>query len=334
MLSVLAFGGDRVEELDDTSRIAELASDREQLLWLDLVDATDADLERVRQEFDLHDLAVEDVQRAGQRPKLEHYPTHAFIVVYVSDTEPTDLPELDIFVGPNWVVTVRKRNAAGRCFDIDPVRAHFERTRDADCGPGFLLYTILDDVVDGYFDITDRMDEEIEALEDDIFAEMSTTTRPKSNSSVRDDEPVQRTLLELRKRLLHFRRRIIPMREVVLSLLRREVPWIEESVIVYLQNVLDHILRVSDQIDAERELMGNAVDAHLATVSNRVNDIMKKMTSWGAILIVATLVAGIYGMNFRYMPELEWHYGYFFALGVMLASTGGLYLYFKRKSWL
>ena len=117
-----------------------------------------------------------------------------------------------------------------------------------------------------------------------------------------------------------FRRRVVPLRDVVLSILRREVEWIEPEAIIWFQDVLDHLLRVIDQIDTQRELMGNVVDASLALGANRMNEVMKKMTSWGAILIVATLVAGIYGMNFKNMPELSWHYGYFFALGTMLVT--------------
>jgi magnesium transporter len=329
VLSALAITPSEVSEVDDPGAISDLIADGQRLLWLDLVDATDADLERVRQEFELHPLAVEDVLHSGQRPQLVQYPTHAFIVLYVSDEDPTDLPELDLFVGPNWVVTVRKRNEQGRCLDLEPIRRHFERTRAESCGPGFLLYTILDDVVDGYFELTDRMDEAIEAVEDDIFEEISPT-----KGKTEADEPIQRQLLELRKELLHVRRRIVPLREVVLTLLRREVPWIEESVGVYFQNVLDHLLRLADQVDAERELMGNAVDAHLATVSNRVNDIMKKMTSWGAILLISTLIAGIYGMNFKHMPELDSPFGYPIALATMALATIGLYIYFRRKKWL
>jgi magnesium transporter len=182
-------------------------------------------------------------------------------------------------------------------------------------------------VVDGYFDLADSIDGAIEALEDDIFAELTS-------ESADDDRPVQRRILDLRKDLLHFRRRVIPLRDVLMAVLRREIPWIDERAMLYFQNVLDHQLRLSDQIDAARELLGNAVDAHLATMSNRVNDIMKKMTSWGAILLGATLIAGIYGMNFRHMPELNSRFGYPLALASMLLMTIGLVAYFRRKKWL
>ena len=131
-----------------------------------------------------------------------------------------------------------------------------------------------------------------------------------------------------------FRRRVQPLREVVAAILRREVDWIDDLARTHFQDVYDHILRATDQIDAQRELLGNAVDAHLAIMSNRMNLVMKKMTSWGAILLGSTLVAGIYGMNFRHMPELRWHYGYAWALGLMLLITVACYRMFKRRDWL
>ncbi|MEX1218557.1 MAG: magnesium transporter CorA family protein, partial [Acidimicrobiales bacterium] len=162
-----------------------------------------------------------------------------------------------------------------------------------------------------------------EAIEDTLF-----DVGPPLDGSLQQD------LLQLRRSLITFRRRVVPLRDVVLSLVRREVPWVEEAAILYFEDVFDHLLRVIDQIDTQRELMGNVVDASLALASNRMNEVMKKMTSWGAILIVATLVSGIYGMNFSDMPELNWRYGYFMALGIMLSLTTGLYVYFRRKKWL
>ena len=194
---------------------------------------------------------------------------------------------------------------------------------DGDRGVGFLLYVLLDALVDGYFDAIEESEDGLEAVEEILF-----------DAGPPPDGSLQQDLLVLRKDLVMFRRRVVPLRDVVLSILRREVEWIEPEAILWFQDVLDHLLRVIDQIDTQRELMGNVVDASLALGANRMNEVMKKMTSWGAILIVATLVAGIYGMNFKNMPELSWHYGYFFALGTMLVTTGGLYLYFKRKGWL
>ncbi len=145
---------------------------------------------------------------------------------------------------------------------------------------------------------------------------------------------MQRDLFAVRRDLLQFRRRVVPLREVVAALLRREVDWIDDATLVHLQDVYDHVLRAIDAIDSQRELLGNAVDAQLAIASNRMNGVMKKMTSWGAILLASTLVAGIYGMNFEHMPELRWRLGYPFALSIMLAITVAGYRAFRRRGWL
>src|SRR5207248_9436532 len=175
----------------------------------------------------------------------------------------------------------------------------------------------------GYFEATDKAEDELEELEDKIFAEQ-----------LAEERAVQQQLFDIRRRLLRFRRAVVPLREVLASLLRGEVKWIDEHTTTYLQDVYDHVLRAVDQLDSQRELMGNAVDAHLAITSNRMNSVMKRMTSWGAILLGSTLIAGIYGMNFIHMPELRWRYGYLYALGLMLTITIVGYRYFKSKDWL
>jgi magnesium transporter len=288
------------------------------LLWVDVVAPTDDDLACLAQEFALHPLAIEDVQHRFQRPKLERYRDHVFIVVYTSQ-----LQEVDFFVGDNWVITVREVDENGDCWDVEPGRQQFERIRPPDCSPGFLVYVLLDVLVDAYFNTTDAFDDRLEALEDRIFRE-----------ELSDERAVQQELFDVRRELLLFRRKVGPLREVVGVLLRREVPWVDESTFVHLQDVYDHVLRATDLIDSQRELMGNAVEAHLAIISNRMNSVMKTMTSWGAILLGATLVAGIYGMNFRHMPELTWRYGYAWALGIMVAITVVGFAYFRRKDWL
>ena len=226
-------------------------------------------------------------------------------------------------MGPGWVVTVRGHNKNGVEWDVDPARKRFERTSGSSTTAGFLLYTVLDELVDGYFDMTDTAEDELEKMEERIFAEQ-----------LADERLVQQELFAIRRRLLLFRRAVAPLREVVSSLLRKEIEWIDQPTIVLLQDVFDHILRAIDLIDGQRELMGNAVDAHLAIISNRMNEVMKLMTSWGEILLGSTLVAGIYGMNFDHMPELHWRYGYFYALGLMALITVGGYRTFKKRNWI
>ncbi len=320
MLTTTVFHLDRVDRSDGL--VLDAVDDDECLTWIDCIGPDDGDLERIGESFPLHDLAVEDVRRHGQRAKLERYPDHGFLVAYARAAD-GDLSEVDFFIGPGWLVTVRERNDHGEVFDIAKVVERYERVRAVDPKVGFLLYVLLDELVDGYFDAVETSEDELEKLEDVLFEQ-----GPPPDGSL------QQGLLGLRKDLVQFRRRVVPLRDVVLSILRREVPWIEEEAVVWFQDVLDHLLRVIDQIDTQRELMGNVVDASLALGANRMNEVMKKMTSWGAILIVATLIAGIYGMNFENMPELHWRFGYAGALVSMLVATGGLYVYFKRKGWL
>jgi magnesium transporter len=251
------------------------------------------------------------------------FKTHAFIVGYAHDEDPTDLPEVELFVAEHWLISIRSKNQAGHSFDIAPAREFYERVRDRSLEVSFLLYALLDDMVDGYFDTVDAAEERIALIEEGLF----------------DDEPIeerqlQKSLYSVRRSLIELRRHVAPMRDVVLQLLRREVPFLGAATEAYFQDVLDRLLRAIDGIDVQRELLGSVVDAQLALQANRMNKVMKKMTSWGAILIAATLIAGIYGMNFKHMPELDWQFGYLGALASMLAVTSGLYFWFRRKDWL
>ena len=316
MIAVRHYEAGQVRELD-SSQISRLVDDPH-LLWVDVVSPTDDDLQVLQDEFSLHPLAMEDVRERHQRPKLEKYPTHTFLVAYSAG-----LQEVDIFIGPSWVITVRESDADGEAWSLESAKARFDRTHPEQCDVGFLVYVLLDELVDGYFDATDDAEEALEVLEDRIFGEQ-----------LQDERVVQQELFDIRRRLLQFRRAVVPLREVVSSLLRKEVEWVDDHDVVLLQDVYDHVLRAIDLIDGQRELMGNAVDAHLAIISNRMNKVMKKMTSWGAIILGSTLVAGIYGMNFKHMPELTWRYGYLYALGLMLTLTIVGYRYFKSKDWL
>jgi magnesium transporter len=316
------FSADSTRDTADLDELIRATADPDSLVWIDLCGPDVGELEPLVGALGLHELAVEDVSKHGQRAKLDRYPSHAFLVAYARATD-GDMPEVDFFIGTNWLVTVRELNDHGETFDITGVRSRYERTRQVDRKVGYLLYTLLDALVDGYFSEAEQAEDRLELIEEDLFEH-----GPPADGSL------QQELLTLRRELILFRRRVVPLRDVVLSLLRREIPWVEDQAILYLEDVLDHILRVTDQIDTQRELMGNVVDASLALSSNRMNEVMKKMTSWGAILIVATLVAGIYGMNFENMPELGWEFGYFGALGTMLLTTGTLYVYFRRKKWL
>ena len=317
MITVRVYKDGGVDEVPDAD-ISKHVGDEKCLLWVDVADPNDPDLECLEKQFGLHPLAMEDVRKRQQRPKLEHYPTHAFLVAYTAE-----LQEVDFFIGPGWVLSVRESDDEGETWSVDEARSRFDRSKPDPPTAGFLLYVLLDVLVDGYFGAAEKSEDELEDLEELIFSE-----------ELSQEHSMQRTLFDVRRRLVLFRRAIVPLREVVSSLLRGEVKWIDEHTMTYLQDVYDHVLRAVDQVDAQRELLGNAVDAHLAIISNRMNQVMKTMTSGGAILLGATLVAGIYGMNFEHMPELGWRFGYPFALGVMLLITVFGFRYFRKKDWL
>jgi magnesium transporter len=302
----------------EPAEVSEAIKDKEQLVWVDVAAPDEDDLLAVQEEFSLHALAMEDVRERQQRPKLEHYPDHAFIVAYTAERK-----EVDIFIGPTWLVTIREDDAVGEPSFVDSARKRFDRTRSEHATVGFLLYVILDELVDGYFSRNDAVEDQLEELEDQIFAEGHI-----------DERKIQQNLFDVRRRLVVYRRLAVPTRDVLAALLRKEVEWIDDNAITHLQDVFDHVLRAIDMVDNHRELMGNAVDAHLAIISNQQNGVMKRMTSWGAILLGSTLITGIYGMNFTHMPELTWSWGFWWALSIMAFITIAGYLWFKARDWL
>ena len=303
----------------DPGDVSDAIKNGNQLVWVDVAAPTEEDLKLVQEEFSLHALAMEDVRERHQRPKLEHYPTHAFLVSYTSERK-----ELDFFIGPTWLITVREDEGPYEASFIDNARKRFERTRSEHATVGFLLYVVLDELVDGYFLHNDQLEDTLEQIENQIFDERQPA----------EERRIQQDLFEIRRVLLSYRRLALPMRDVVAALLRGEVEWLDSNTLTHLQDVYDHVLRVIDMVDHDRELMGNAVDAHLAIISNHQNRVMKRMTSWGAILLGSTLITGVYGMNFSHMPELDWSWGFWWALALMAFVTIAGYMWFRAKDWL
>ena len=317
MITARCYPDGTTKELDPLD-VSEEIRRPDQLVWVDVAEPKEDDLRLLQDEFALHPLAMEDVRERQQRPKLEHYPTHAFVVAYTAE-----LREVDIFVGPTWLITIREDDVAGEASFVDGARRRFERTRPEHATVGFLLYILLDELIDGYFARNDVVEDLLENLENRIFSEEPT-----------DERTVQQELFDVRRQLLVYRRMAVPTRDVLAALLRREVEWIDDNAVTHLQDVFDHVLRAIDAVDNHRELMGNAVDAHLAIISNRMNSVMKRMTSWGAILLGSTIITGVYGMNFRHMPELGWMFGFWWAIGLMGFITVAGYFWFRSKDWL
>jgi magnesium transporter len=302
------------------SDVSDHLADPANTLWFDLCSPDAAALDQVREELGLHALAVEDVLDTNQRPKLDRYPEHFFIVAYAVNLEGTTLHahEVSIFVTRNAVVTVRTDPG----FDIDEVMRRWDAQADlAGSGVGYLLYGILDYAVDTHFDAVQRLDDRTDSLEDRLFDEVTS------------DASMQRRSFELRKSIVKMRRLVLPMREVVNTLLRRDLDVVDPQMAPYYQDVYDHVLRVGESTDALRDLLANILETRLVVRGNRLNTIMKKVTSWAAIIAVPTAVTGFYGQNLPY-PGFQAAWGFWTSVGLMLGISTALYVVFKRKDWL
>src|SRR5919201_5247107 len=304
------------------AQISDYLAEPDTVVWLDLCEPDRADLEVVSAEFGLHPLAVEDAVLQHERPKLDRYQDHAFLTAYAVDLDLASgrltSRELAAFITPRALITVRKD--AG--FDIDGVVARWDGSADlAGHGVGFLLWGLVDFVVDGHFAAVQQLDESIEQLEDLLFDE-----RPHGPE-------VQRRSFELRKSLVLLRRVVLPMREVVNTLLRRDLPVIDDSLHPYFQDVYDHVLRATEWTESLRDLVATILETNLTIQGNRMNSIMKKVTSWAAIIAVPTAVTGYYGMNVPY-PGFGQHAGFVTSVALLVVLSVGLYLLFKRLDWL
>lgn len=290
-------------------------------VWFDLCSPSPADLEKISEELGLHRLAVEDALHSDQRPKLDTYDSHLFITVYGAKlvSKRLELTEISIFVTKNALVTVRESPH----FDIDAVIRRWDANAEmARYGVPYLLHGLLDYVVDGYFDVLQVIDDRVEALEDDLFEDNDA-----------DRLHIQRQTYEMRKSLVRFRRLAVPMREVVGSLLRKGVEMLDSALTPYYQDLYDHALRAAAWTDSLREMVGNVREAHINQQGFRLNDIMKKITSWAAIIAVPTMITGFYGQNVPY-PGFSQPLGFWTSTAAILVASSILYLIFKKKGWL
>ena len=300
------------------------------VVWIDITDADAAQLEAVSACLGLHELAVEDVLGEHQRPKLDHYGTHMFLVTHAVhvDRERKQLvrSEIDAFVGERWLVTVRKpsddHDHPAPSVDMEAARQRAARSVDlARHGVSFLLYGILDLVVDGYFNAIEAFDEFFEDLSEQIFS-----GKPLNATE-------QRAWFMMRQALVRFHRLAVPMREAVSALMRHENRTVPEELYPYFQDVYDHILRVSESTEALRDLVSTIVETNLSLRDYRQNQSMKMVTSWAAIIAVQTLVTGFYGMNVPY-PGAGRTSGVVAAIVLIVVLSGSLYVAFRKRDWL
>jgi len=315
-------GGELVLEDFPVKDISEHIKDPEAVVWLDYCEPTREELATISDELKLHPLAVEDAVTEHQRPKLDRYDSHLFVSAYSLhlDTASGELQtsEVGVFVLPKALVTVRKDEGV----DIDGVLERWDESKDlAEHGVSFLLWGLLDDIVDGHFEAVQSLDTEIESLEDLLFDE-----RPK-------EREVQRRSFELRKSLVLLRRLVVPMREVVNSLMRRDLNVVDEGMGPYYQDVYDHVMRATDWTESLRDLVTTILETNIAIQGNRMNLAMKKVTSWAAIIAVPTAITGFYGQNVPY-PGFAAHWGFWFSSALIVVISLALYWSFRRRDWL
>lgn len=301
--------------------ISEIIKRKDQFVWLDIRDPQEHDIALLRDEFHFHPLAIEDAIRPHERPKIDSYDGYYFLVFYAIHYDMAKrrlhTHAMNLFVGANYLVSVHHGEIPALA---ETIRRWQQNQEQLDLDSGVLLYQLFDTIVDDYFPVIDQLAERVEEIEEQIFE--------------RFREEALQEVFGLKRDLLHIRRVVAPERDVLNILIRREVPIFERGTIMYLQDVYDHIVRITDSIDTYRDLLSSALDAFLSVQSNRLNQVVKVLTIASIVLMSDALIAGIYGMNFVFMPELQSPYGYPFALGLMLVISVGLVLFFRWRKWL
>ncbi|MBL8643771.1 MAG: magnesium/cobalt transporter CorA [Rhodospirillaceae bacterium] len=289
-------------------------------VWVALKDATAAELQEMKRQFDLHELAVEDALVGHQRPKIEEYGDCLFTVIKLVEMENGEprVGEVAIFVGENYILSVRSGSSVGflgvrdRCEREPHLLKH---------GSGFVLYALMDSVVDRYFPIIDLFETELEEIESDIFV------RGKARPNIE-------RLYALKRKVMVLRHAAVPLLEGVSKLYGGRVPAVCQNTQEYFRDVYDHLVRISTSIDGVRDTIAIAMQVNLSVVTIDETDVTKRLAAWGGIFAAATALVGVWGMNFEFMPELKWTYGYPVALGLIVAVCLVLYYRFKRAGWL
>ncbi|MBO9338075.1 MAG: magnesium/cobalt transporter CorA [Chloroflexus sp.] len=320
MVTLRVFQRQQVEALTDLDQISELLMQPRALIWLDLEQPTATEVALLHNEFGFHPLAIEDAIQTHERPKIETYPGYYLIIFYSieydADKRALHFLPITLFVGANYLVSIR----------TGPVR-HVQQTLARWQGNGYvpgyqissILYALIDGIVDDYFVVLDMIGEQIDDVEDAIFQ--------------RGRQEIAGEIFTLKKDLLLLRRIVAPERDILNVLLRQEVRIFQPRELTYVRDVYDHLVRITESIDLYRDLLSSALDSYLSLQGNQLNQLVKVLTLWSIILMACSLVAGIYGMNFVLMPELEQPWGYPFALSLMITIAVSLAIYFKRRRW-
>ena len=279
-------------------------------------------IEKLGRQFELHPLILEDILNTGQRPKFEDFGDYIFIVLkmlsYNDKKGIVESEQVSLVLGPNFVISFQER--VGDVFEQIRDRIRNAKGRIRKMKSDYLIYTLIDAIVDNYFLILEKLGERIESLEEELVM-----------------NPVERTLQQihnLKREMISLRKSVWPLRELISGLERTESPLIHESTDVYMRDVYDHTIQIIDTIESFRDMVSGMLDIYLSSISNKMNAVMKVLTIIATIFIPLTFIVGVYGMNFKYMPELEWHWSYLVVWLIMAVITMGMLIYFKRKHWI
>lgn len=319
-------------EVIDLSEVAERIDPARGLLWIDCDDPKAPEIDQLLATLGVNEFAREDIAHSGQRTKLAHYTDHFHVAVYdcVLGTEGLRAREIDIVFAAGWLLSVHQtpEDQDPGAFPVSLVKRRFElqRAQHLRAEVGLLLWALLDVVVDRCFAVTETVDDRLDDAEDAVLA---SDDRRQSDGAMRSMQ-----LFSLGKALVRFRRAAIPLRDVTTEIARKEVPCISDLAIVHFQDLADHVLRVSDFVESQRDVITGLRDAELAVASNRLSRSQQQIAAWGAIFLIATLVTGVLGMNFRNAPELDWELGFLMIAGIMVLLGLPVYIYFKRKDWI
>ncbi|GEO11518.1 magnesium/cobalt transporter CorA [Segetibacter aerophilus] len=313
--------GRRVANID-IAKIRETLLHKDTFVWVGLHEPGEELLKSIQEEFDLHDLAIEDAHNAHQRPKLELYGETMFIVLRTAQINSInhhiDFGETHFFVGDNFIVTVRH----GSSLSYKDVRARCENTPELlGKGPAFALYAVMDSIVDQYFPVIETLEQKLLDVEEEIFGK-----KPTRGTTQR--------IYELKRELLEVKRVITPLIDICNRLMRFDIKRVPDDTRPYFRDVYDHAVRINEMLDNTRDLVTAALEANFSLTSISQSEVSKKFAGWAAIIGVPTMIAGIYGMNFEAMPELHWHYAYPVVLAVTFVLCIVLYIFFKRSGWL
>lgn len=323
-ISVIDYDGKRFQE-KEIKKIEDCFpyKDTPTVTWINIDGIHDVEtIEKIGSYFELHPLVLEDIVNAAQRPKLEDFETYIFAVLkmlyYDSKKELIVVEQVSFVLGKNFVISFQEQE--GDVFDHVRNRIRNNKGRIRKMGPDYLLYSLMDSIVDNYYAILETFGEDIEGEEQTLATNPTQQTLKK--------------IYRLKRDAIFLRKAVWPLREIISSLQRRESLLVKESTSIYFRDVYDHTIQVVDTIEALRDMVSGMLDIYLSSLSNKMNEVMKVLTIFATIFIPLTFIAGVYGMNFKYMPELEWHWAYFTVLGVMAAVAVALLIYFKRKKWM